>query len=123
MTRMHRPSRLTPKAARRAYILAKFEGRPGRQRKNTIADDFDAFLLVYSDGHHGWGTATDNDVFDWWCYQESHGRGTTGVDDASSTEVGFTAEEACAPTSWCAKQYAAGSIDKSFVSKLRMREE
>ena len=34
--------------------------------------------------------------------------------------MGSTGGEACAPTSGCAKQHAAGSIDKGFVSKLRM---
>ena len=53
--------------ARRASILAKLEGRPGQQRKSKIADDFDALLLAYSDGHRGWETATDGDVFDWCC--------------------------------------------------------
>ena len=34
--------------------------------------------------------------------------------------MGSTGGEACAPISGCTKQYAAGSIDKCFVSKLRM---
>ena len=59
-------------------------------------------------------------MFDWCCYLDPQGRGTTWVQDASCPEVGSTRGEACAPTSACAKQYAAGSSDKGFVSKLRM---
>ena len=83
--------------ARRASILAKLEGRPGQQRKSKIADYFDAFLLAYSDGHRGWETATDNDVFEWCCYLDSQGRGTTWVHDSSCPEAGSTGGEACAP--------------------------
>ena len=106
--------------ARRTSLLAKLDGQPGQQRKSKIADDFDAFLLAYLDGYREWETATDSDVFDWCCYLESQGRGTTWVHDASCPEVGSMGKEACAPTSGCAKQYAAGSISRGFVSKLRM---
>ena len=44
----------------------------------------------------------------------------TGVHCASCPELGSAGGEACAPTSGSSKQYAAGSIDKGFVSKLRM---
>ena len=64
--------------------------------------------------------ATDNDVFDWACFLDSQGKGTTWVHDASCPGVGSTGREARAPTSGCAKQYAAGSIGTGFISKLRM---
>ena len=106
--------------ARRAAILAKVETRPGQQRKSKIADEFDAFILSYSGGRRGWSDATADDVFDWCCFLDSQGRGTTWVHDAACPGVGSTEGEACTPISGCSKQYAAGSIDKGFVSKLRM---
>ena len=94
--------------------------RPGQKRKSKIADDFDAFLLVRSGGRRGWATATDDDVFDWACFLDSQGHGTTWVHDRSCPGVGIADGGACRPDSGCAKRYAAGSMDKAFISKLRM---
>ena len=85
--------------ARRASKLAKLEGRPGQQRKSKMTDDFDTFVLAYSDGKRGWETATDNDVLDWCCYLDSQGRGPTWNHDASCPQVWSTRGEACAPAS------------------------
>lgn len=66
-----------------------------------------------------WKIAADNGVFDC-CYLDSQRRGTTWVHNASCPGVGATGGEAGVPTSGCVKQYATGSIDRGFVSKLQM---
>ena len=96
------------------------EGRPGQQRKTKKADELIAFLLAYSGGRRRWQTATDNDVFYWACFLDSQGKATTWVHDASCPGVGSTRGESCAPTSRCAEQYEARSIDEGFISMLRM---
>ena len=106
--------------ARRAVVLAAMAKRPGQRRKSKIGDDFDAFLLARSGGRRGWATAIDDDVFDWACFLYSQGHGTTWVHDRSCPGVGPDDDGACLPGSGCAKRYAAGSIDKAFISKLRM---
>ena len=73
----------------------------------------------------GWATATDDDVFDWACFLDFEGHGTTWVHARSCPGVGLGDDGVCLPGSGCAKRYAAGSIDKAFISKMRaaMREQ
>ena len=106
--------------ARRAVVFAAMPERPGQRRKSKIADDFDAFLLARTGGRRSWTTATDDDIFDWACFLDSQGHGATGVHDRSCPGVGLAAGGACLLGSGCAKRYAAGSMDKAFISKLRM---
>ena len=106
--------------ARRAVVFAAMPERPGQRRKSKIADDFDAFLLARSRGRRGWSTATDDDVFYWACFLLSQDLGVTWVHDRSCAGVGLAEGGACLPGSGCAKWYAAGSIEKAFISKLRM---
>ena len=94
--------------------------RPGQRCKSKIADDFDAFLLARSRGRRGWSTATDDDVFYWACFLLSQDLGVTWVHDRSCAGVGLAEGGACLPGSGCAKRYAARSMDKAFISKLRM---
>ena len=101
-------------------VFAAVTERPGQRRKSKIADDFDAFLLAWSGGRRGWATATDEDVFDWACFLNSRGHGATWVHDRSCPGVGLSDEGTRLPGSGCAKRYAARSMDKAFISKLRM---
>ena len=64
--------------------------------------------------------ATDDDVFDWACFLDSQGHGTTWVHNRSCPGVVLVDGGAYLPGSGCAKRYAAGSIDKTFISKLHM---
>ena len=104
----------------RAVVFAAMAGRPGQRRKSKVTDDFDAFLLARLWGCRGWATTTDDDVFDWACFLDSQGHGATWVHDRSCPGVGLADGGACRPGSGCTKRYAAGSMDKRFISKLRM---
>lgn len=106
--------------ARRSQILAMMSGRRGQQRKCRVADEFDAFLLSYSDGRRGWAEATPDDVFDFCCFRDSQGGGTKWVHAASCPGVGLAHGKNCAPGSSCAKRYAAASMQKGVVSKLKL---
>ena len=106
--------------ARRDDVLAGIAVRPGQQRKCKIADDFDAFIRAYSEGLRGWESATDEDVFDWFCFLDSHGKGTTWVHDVSCPNVGSKTAVNCPATVKCAKRYAAESLDKGKAGKLKM---
>jgi len=106
--------------ARRHQVLTAMEGRPGQVRKSRVADEFDAFVLVISAGSRGWTTATPDDVFDFLCYCDTQGKGTKMVHVTSCPGVGRPGDDACLEGSACAKRYAAESIRKGFVSKLKM---
>ena len=105
---------------RRAMVLAAMAERPGQRRKCKVADEFDAFLRARSGGRRAWEVAIPEDVFDWCCFLDSQGNGTTWVHDRSCPSVGLASSEACPPGNGCANRYAARSMDKGFVSKLRM---
>lgn len=107
-------------AARRATVTAAMADRPGQLRKLKIAGDFDAFVRALSGGRRGWETATPGDVFDWMCYLDTQGNGTKRVHVRTCPRVGTSMEGACPDHSGCMTQYAADSLRKGFVSKLRM---
>lgn len=94
-------------------------------RKAKVARDFDAFLRVRSGERIGWEAAAPNDVFDWLCFLDTHGNGTTVVHDLSCPGVGTSGAGECVAGSRCPTRYAAESLRVSFVSKLKMayREE
>lgn len=95
--------------------------RPGEVRKAQVVQKFDAFLRSYTNGLRGWEEATPDDIFDWLCYLDSQGQGTKVVHNRSCPGVGTDDESACDPGDpVCGKRYAAGTLDKSFVVKLRM---
>ena len=106
--------------ARRHQVLAAMEGRPGQLRKSRVADEFDAFVLVISAGCRGWTTATPDDLFDFLCYLDTQEKGTKMVHEASCPGVGPVGDNACQEGSLCARRYAAESLRKSFVSRLKM---
>ena len=91
----------------------------GQKRKLVVADKFDAFMRARSNNARGWVSATTVDVVDWLCYLDSQGGGTKAVHDARCVAVGSDSLEHCLADSGCAKRYAAQSIDKGFVSKLK----
>ena len=95
-------------------------GRSGQRRKSKIADEFDAFVRATSSRCKDWATAVDEDVLDWCCFLDSQGNGTTSVHVPSCPGVGLAHGSAFPPESGCAKRYAAQSMDKGFVFKLRM---
>ena len=95
-------------------------GRRGQQQKYRIADDFDAFLLSYSNGNRGWEQATPDDVFDFCCFLDTQGKGTKMVHDQDCPGVGTPGETGCLPDAKCSKRYAADSMRTGVISKLKM---
>ena len=106
--------------ARRHQVLAAMEGRPGQQRNSWVANEFDAVVLVISAGCRGWTTAAPDDLFDFLCYLDTQGKGTKMVHEASCPGVGRVGDDECRKGSRCARRYAAESLRKGFVSKLKM---
>ena len=96
--------------ARRYHVLAAMEGRPGQLRKNRVADEFDAFVLVISAGCWCWTTATPDDWFDFLCYLDTEGKGTKMVHEASCPGVGRAGDDACREGSLCARRYTSESL-------------
>lgn len=111
--------------ARRTQVLSAMDGRSGQVRKAKIAKDFDAFVHTRSAGRLGWESATPDDVFDWFCFLDTQGNGTTVVHDRACPGVGSVSADLCVPGSPCTRRYAAESLRVSFFSKLKMafREE
>lgn len=106
-------------AARKETVLASLSSKASQQRKCAVADKFDAFLRAHTDGMRGWESATDVDVQDWLCWLDSHGNGTKVVHAVDCPEIGSTSMATCSKESTCAKRYAAQTLDKAFVSKLK----
>lgn len=95
---------------RRHQVLTAVAARPGAVRKHRVPDEFDAFLLSRSDGARGWQAATPDDVFDFFCFVNTHDKGTKTVHVRSCPSVGSAGSGACLVGSGCAKGYAADSI-------------
>ena len=104
--------------ARRSQVLAAMEGRPGELQ--NLADEFDSFLLAYLAGSRGWTTATVDDLVDFLCFRDTQGKGTNMVHEASCPRVGRAGDDECREESSCARRYAAESLRKGCVSKLKM---
>ena len=105
---------------RRHQLLAAMEGRPGQLRKSRVADECDAFAFVISAGSRGRTTATPDDLFYFLCYLDTEEKGTKMVHEASCLGVGRVGDNACREGPLCASGYAAESLRKGFVSKLKM---
>ena len=54
------------------------------------------------------------------CYVDTPGKGTKMVHEVSCHGVGRVGDNACREGSLCARRYAAESLRKVFVSKLKM---
>lgn len=106
--------------ARRAQANTAMQGRAGQVRKGVVADQFDTFLLSYSQGARGWQQAAPDDVVDFFCFLDSQGRGTTLVHDYACPGVASSSGARCRPGATCAKRYAAESLRKDNFSKLKM---
>eukprot|EP00752_Nemacystus_decipiens_P007886 g7046.t1 len=96
------------------------DSRPGQRRKAKVAKDFDAFIHAHSVGRRGWDAATPDDIFDWLCFLDTHGQGTTVVHRLDCPGVGTSGATACSTDAVCPTRYAAESLRVSFVSKLKM---
>lgn len=106
--------------ARSRQVLTAMQGRPGQQRKGRVADEFDSFLLAYSEGRRGWEEASPEDVFAYLAFLDSQGKGTKWVHANSCPGIGSANGDACPAGSACARRYAADSLRKGVVSKLKM---
>ena len=106
--------------ARGDQVLSAASNRRAQQRKCAVADGFDAFILSATEQRRGWKQASDRDVFDYLCFLDTQGSGTKWVHDRACPGVGTTHGRDCLPNSPCAKRYAAASMQKGIVSKLKM---
>ena len=92
----------------------------GELRKHKVVLDFDAFLKSTPTGAQSWIVATDEDVVNWLCFLDTHGNGTTVVHQHGCQEFGTKHWGSCSRTLGCTTRYAAASMEKGFVSKLRV---
>lgn len=106
--------------ARGDHVLSTMSSRRAQQRKCTVADEFDAFVLSASGQRRGRRQASDQDVFDYLCFLDTQGGGTKWVHERTCPGVGTRNDTQCLPGSECAKHYAAASMQKGIVSKLKM---
>lgn len=102
--------------ARRGQGLAAMADRPGQVQNSRAADECDAFVLSVSGGRRGWETATPDDAFDVLCFLDTQGKGP------SCPGVGSARADVFLPGSLtpCTKRYAADSLRKGFLCKLKM---
>lgn len=91
----------------------------GEQRKCRVAEYFDAFLRTRTSNEKGWQTATDVDVLEWVCWLDSHGNGIKLVRVVTCPGVGLDDSSLCSNDGRCGKRYAAASLDKRRISKLK----
>ena len=73
-----------------------------------------------SAGSRGWTTATPDDLFYFLYYLDTQEKGTKMVHEASCPGVGRVGDDECREGSRCVRRYAAESLRKGFVSKLKM---
>ena len=106
-------------AARKEAVQVASANTAGQRRKSAVADKFDAFLRAHTAGSRGWESATDADVHDWLCWLDSHGNGTKVVHAVDCVAIGSNSLDSCSAGSTCAKRYAAQTLDKGFVTKLK----
>ena len=70
--------------------------------------------------HRNVGRVARTNFFEGVMFRVSQGHGTTWVHERCCPGVGLADGGACLPDSGCAMRYVTGSIDKAFISKLRM---
>ena len=91
----------------------------GQRRKSAVADGFDRFMRSRSDRASGWEDASPEMVVEWLCFLDSQGNGTTIVHATSCPQVGQYSLSCSDRSLGCTRRYAFGSLQKSFVSKLK----
>ena len=91
----------------------------GQRRKSAVADGFDRFMRSRSDRASGWEDASPEIVVEWLCFLDSQGNGTTIVHATSCPQVGQYSLSCSDRSLGCTRRYAFGSLQKSFVSKLK----
>ena len=91
----------------------------GQRRKSAGADGFDKFVRSRSNGASGWEDASPDRVVEWLCFLDSQGKGTTIVHAPSYPQVGQYSLSCSDRSLGCTRRYAFGSLQKSFVSKLK----
>ena len=91
----------------------------GQRRKTAVADGFDKFVRSRSNGASGWEDAPLVMVVEWLCFLDSQGNGTTIVHATSCPQVGQYSLSCSDRSLGCTRRYAFGSLQKSFVSKLK----
>ena len=102
-----------------AEVLEALVGKVSHQRKCRVAAKIDAFLRARTSNEKGCMTATDVDVFEWLCSLDSHGNGTKLEHVVTCSGVGSDSSAQCGSGNKCKKRYAAASLDKGQVSKLK----
>ena len=91
----------------------------GRQRKTAEVDGFYKFMRSRSDRASGWEDASPEMVVEWLCFLDSQGNGSTIVRATSCPHVGQYSLSCSDRSLGCTRRYAFGSLQKSFVSKLK----
>ena len=91
----------------------------GQRRKSAVADGFDMFVRSRSKGVSGWEDASPVMVVEWLCFLDSQGKGTTIVHATSCSLEGQYYLPCSDRSLGCTRRYAFGSLQKSFVSKLK----
>ena len=104
---------------RKTQFLQARVSKQSELRKHQIAAEFDPFIHAISGAARNWTQATYQDVVDWLCFLDTQGDGTTVVHVPTCTEFDSKTWGGCARTLGCAKRYAAGSLDKGYIVKLR----
>ena len=90
-----------------------------QRRKCAVADGFDKFIRSRSDRASGWEDASPEMGVEWLCFLDSQGNGTTIVHATSCPQVGQYSLSCSDRSLGCTRRYAFGSLQKSFVSKLK----
>ena len=91
----------------------------GQRRKSAVADVFDKFVGSRSNGASGWEDASPVMVEEWLCFLDFQGNETTIVHATSCPRVEQCSLSCSDRSLGCTPRYAFGSLQKSFVSKLK----
>ena len=84
-----------------------------------MADGFDKFMRSRSDRASGWEDASPEMVVEWLCFLDSQGNGTTIVHATACPQVGHYSLSCFDHSLGCRRRYTFGSLQKSFVTKLK----
>ena len=109
----------TPLRIRYDQFFSFQNEKVGQRRKSAVADGFDKFVRSRSNGASGWEDASPDRVVEWLCFLDSQGKGTTIVHATSCPQVGQYSLSCSDRSLGCTRRYAFGSLQKSFVSKLK----
>ena len=89
------------------------------RRKSAVTDGFDTFVRSRSNGASGVGDASLVMVVEWLCFLGSQGNGTMTVQATLCPQVGYYSLSCSDRSLGCTRRYAFGSLQKSFVFKLK----